>query len=64
MTAAHAHVTVWGLAAGVRTTKDAARGAFTARTYNRDTFQRFAEDWLDILYIVPGLGAPPEGVTQ
>jgi hypothetical protein len=40
MAAEHEHVTVWGLAAGVRSTKDAARGAFTARTYTRDTFRR------------------------
>ena len=43
-------VTVWGLAAGCGTTKDAARGAFTWREYaSRASIPD--GDWLEILAI-------------
>ena len=42
-------VTVWGLAAGRGSTKEAARGAFTCRDYPADNIPR--ADWLAILYI-------------
>lgn len=42
-------VTVWGLAAGVRSTAEAARGAFTSRDYPEDAIP-FA-DWLQIVTV-------------
>jgi len=42
-------VTVWGLAAGRGSTKDAARGALTCRDYPEDNIPQ--ADWLKILYI-------------
>jgi hypothetical protein len=43
--------TVWGLAAGVQTTKNAARGAFTVREYPAGKVPE--KDWLRIIAIVP-----------
>jgi hypothetical protein len=42
-------VEVWGLAKGIRTTKEAAQGAFTVREYMDGKEHR--EDWLDIITI-------------
>lgn len=42
------HFRVWGLAAGVRTTAEAARGAFTWQDYSCDIPR---EDWLTIVII-------------
>lgn len=42
--------TVWGIAAGIRSTKDAARGAFTWRKYPSE--QEIPQtDWLEIVKI-------------
>jgi hypothetical protein len=42
-------IRVWGLAAGCRTTADAARGAFTWREYNTESFP--VKDWLEVLTV-------------
>jgi len=43
-------IKVWGLAAGVRTTQAAARGAYTWREY--DDGDPHKEDWLVIICII------------
>jgi len=43
-------VTIWGLAAGVRSTEGAARGAFTWRDYPSENDAKEAEkDWLKVI---------------
>lgn len=42
-------IIVWGLAACIGSTKDAARGAFTWREYKTEDFPR--RDWLEVLKI-------------
>jgi hypothetical protein len=56
-------VTVWGIAAGRRTTKEAARGAFTARTYPVKDWDKNREDWLSILAISPTTEHPKEATA-
>ena len=45
-------IIVWGLAAGTRSTRDAASGAFTWREYKTENFPR--RDWLKIFIIEKG----------
>jgi hypothetical protein len=42
-------IRVWGLAQGWRSTAGAARGAFTWREYETESFPR--EDWIQIVII-------------
>jgi hypothetical protein len=42
-------IRVWGLAAGRRSTEGAARGAFTWREYETESFPR--NDWLEVIKI-------------
>ena len=45
-------VEVWGIAAGRRTTKEAARGAFTFREYKGiEEWEKAKGDWLQIVSI-------------
>ncbi len=45
----HVVVEVWGLAAGIGSTKEAARGAFTWRAYKGEVPR---QDWFKIIKII------------
>uniref|UniRef100_A0A6M3J182 Uncharacterized protein n=1 Tax=viral metagenome TaxID=1070528 RepID=A0A6M3J182_9ZZZZ len=42
-------IRAWGIAAGRRSTKNAAAGAFTWREYEEDNFPK--DDWITILLV-------------
>ncbi len=56
-------VTVWGCAAGRRTTEGAARGAFTCRHYATADHNQWRNDWMEIITVVPWQGPKHEATA-